>query len=480
MAEKQVKKILQVDGMTCSSCEIRIENHLENLDGIVDVKAFFATSHIYVTYDENRLALSKIIKLIEELDYKVKGELVNNRKVIKQETAGSAADDNDWGQLTGIGIIVLAVYTVFKNTIGFNYIPLADQSMSYGILVVIGLLTSLHCIAMCGGINLTVSMQGGDSGGGSRFARLMPGAMYNIGRVLSYTVLGGLAGSLGSVISFSSAAKGAVTIFTGIFMVVMGLNMLNVFPWFRRFNLSMPKVFGRSIHGKAGHKGPLVVGILNGLMPCGPLQAMQLYALGTGSFAAGAISMFLFSASTVPLVFGLGSVGSFLKGRSAHKLMRISAVLVVLLGVIMLNRGLNLSGYNATLAFGGSGGTGSIARMEGGVQIVTTRLKSGRYQPIVVQKGLPVKWNIIAADEDLNGCNDAITAREFSIEDRKLGVGDNFIEFTPDRVGNFIYTCWMGMIRSNIKVVTDITKVSGQDIEQLNDTSNQGGTLDGS
>jgi sulfite exporter TauE/SafE len=288
--------------------------------------------------------------------------------------------------------------------------------------------------------------------------------------------LGGLAGSLGAVVSFSGAAKGAVTILAGIFMVVMGLNMLNVFPWLRRFNLSMPKVFGRGIHAKAGSKGPLAVGLLNGLMPCGPLQAMQLYALGTGSFATGAVSMFLFSAGTVPLVFGLGSVGSWLKGGSARKLMRVSAVLVVLLGMIMLNRGLNLSGYHSALALGGSGGTASVARMEGGVQVVSTRLEPGGYQPIVVQKGVPVKWNIIAADEDLNGCNDAIIAREFWPGDRKLGVGDNFIEFTPDKEGNFVYTCWMGMISSSITVVSDLTQVSGQDINQLN----QQDALDGS
>lgn len=467
MAGRQVKKILRVDGMTCSSCEMRIEDHLEKLDGMADVKAFFANSHVYVTYDQNRLDLNKIIQSLEEIDYRVMGELAGRRKAAKQETAGSAEGDNDWGQLAGIGIIALAVYMTFKNTIGFNYIPLAEQSMSYGILVATGLLTSLHCLAMCGGINLSVSMPkaGGSRG---RLAGLMPGAMYNIGRVLSYTVLGGLAGSLGAAVSFSGAAKGAVAILAGIFMVVMGLNMLNVFPWLRRFNLSMPRVFGRGIHAKAGSKGPLAVGILNGLMPCGPLQAMQLYALGTGSFAAGAVSMFLFSAGTVPLVFGLGSAGSWLKGGSARKLMRVSAVLVVLLGMIMLNRGLNLSGYSSALALGSSAGTGSIARMERGVQVVSTRLEPGRYQPIVVQKGVPVKWNIIAADEDLNGCNDAITAREFWIEDRKLTVGDNFIEFTPEREGNFVYTCWMGMISSSIKVVSDINEVSGQDIEQLN------------
>jgi len=81
--------------------------------------------------------------------------------------------------------------------------------------------------------------------------------------------------------------------------------MLNIFPVLRKITPRMPKIFGRKI-SNAKNKGPLLVGLLNGFMPCGPLQAMQLYALGTGSFIAGATSMFMFSLGTVPLMFGLG------------------------------------------------------------------------------------------------------------------------------------------------------------------------------
>jgi hypothetical protein len=233
----------------------------------------------------------------------------------------------------------------------------------------------------------------------------------------------------------------------------------------------MPKIFGKKIYGNSTKKGPLVVGLLNGLMPCGPLQAMQLYALGTGSFAAGAVSMFLFSAGTVPLMFGFGAVSSLLSGKFTHKMLKVSAVLVMLLGVIMLNRGLNLSGYNIALALGGSGGGGNIAKIENGVQVVTTTLESGSYQPIIVQNSIPVKWTIKAEKDNLNGCNNAITSQEFGIENKKLTVGDNIIEFTPKREGNFVYTCWMGMISSSIKVVPDVTKVSEEDVKQSNNSS---------
>ncbi|MDP4180780.1 MAG: sulfite exporter TauE/SafE family protein [Bacillota bacterium] len=467
MEEKLVQKVLRIDGMTCSSCETRIESAVSKLDGVSNVKAIYSSSNVYITYDINKLDIDKITQTIENLDYKVTGGIV-------REEAGNELkkDENKMGigSLLGIGIIILAVYTIIKNTIGFNFIPNVDQSMGYGILFVIGLMTSLHCIAMCGGINLSVCMHYKSDNSGTNFARLKPSALYNIGRVLSYTLIGGIVGAIGSAVSFSGSARGIIAIISGGFMVIMGLNMLNIFPWLRKLNPRMPKLFGRDIHNKASKKGPLIVGILNALMPCGPLQAMQLYALGTGSFASGAISMFLFSMGTVPLMFGFGAVSSLLSGRFTRKMMKVSAVLVMLLGIIMLNRGLNLSGYNVSLALGDPTGNDNIAKIESGVQTVTTKLKSGSYSPIVVQKGIPVKWTIKADKENLNGCNNAITAQEFGIENKKLSAGDNLIEFTPSKEGNFVYTCWMGMLNGYVKVVDDIKNINIDDIK--NDVKN--------
>jgi sulfite exporter TauE/SafE len=365
--------------------------------------------------------------------------------------------------LLGIGIIVLAGYLILKNTVGFNFIPQVNQNMGYGILFVVGLLTSLHCIAMCGGINLSqcVSYKFEEDDKG-RFSKLKPSLMYNGGRVLSYTVIGGIVGAIGSVVSFSGTAKGIVAIVAGIFMVIMGLNMLNIFPVLRKLNPRMPKIFGNRIHNNNGKHGPFYVGILNGFMPCGPLQAMQIYALGTGSFLMGAASMFFFSIGTVPLMFGFGAVSALLSRKFNHKMMRVSAILVIILGVVMAGRGFNLSGMNIAFA---NQSTGSIAQVEDGVQLVTTEMKSGRYTPIVVQKGIPVKWTIKADESELNGCNNPVTIPKYNIV-KELVSGDNIIEFTPSEEGNITYTCWMGMIRSNIKVVDNINNVNAEDIEQ--------------
>src|SRR5665647_2658897 len=115
-------------------------------------------------------------------------------------------------------------------------------------------------------------------------------------------------------------------------MVVMGINMLVLIPALRRIQIHIPAGIRNKLMGKSGERGPFIVGLLNGLMPCGPLQAMQLYALGTGSALAGALSMLIFSLGTVPLMFGFGAISTMLSKKFTRSILRFSAVLVVILG----------------------------------------------------------------------------------------------------------------------------------------------------
>lgn len=464
MERRLIRKVLKIEGMTCTGCELRIEKALRKLDGVVEARAMFGNSQAYVTYDARVIGLEQIVEAIEKLDCKVSDGI--------GEPLGAKTPEARMpvSRLLVIAILVLALYTMLNNTVGIDFLPEIDASMSYGVLFVVGLLTSLHCVAMCGGINLSQCVSSTSDGG--RFARLRPSLMYNGGRVVSYTVIGGIVGALGSVISFSGAARGIVAVVAGVFMVIMGLNMLNVFPWLKKVIPRVPGGFFRKMQNGKGKRGPFYVGLLNGLMPCGPLQAMQLYALGTGSFTAGALSMFLFSMGTVPLMFGFGALSSVLSGKFTHRMMKVSAVLVIALGVIMASRGLALSGLSLpSLPFGGSSGAqnGNVAVVQDSVQVVTSRLYSGRYEPITVQKGIPVKWIIKARKEDINGCNNEIIIPAFN-KSKKLAPGDNIIEFTPTETGTFAYSCWMGMIRSKIVVVDDISNIHVPAVQEVIDT----------
>ena len=492
MSQRLVKTTVLIDGMTCVNCENRIENALRNMNGIVNVKVSYSTFKATLTYDANVIDMDEIIHTIESHDYHVRRKTsIPDQAVKVQKThqtlqsqprragresqspkAASLAQPQkaNINQVLGIGIILVAVFVILNQLGGlsiFNAFPQAEAGMGYGFLFVIGLLTSIHCVAMCGGINLSqcVPNQGTTGASDNKFANLRPSILYNAGRVISYTIIGGIVGGIGSVVSFSGRAKGIVAIAAGVFMVIMGLNMLNIFPWLRKFNPRMPKIFARKINEqKAGsNNSPLYIGMLNGLMPCGPLQAMQLYALSTGSPIKGALSMLLFSLGTVPLMFGLGALSSMLSKRFTQKMMQASAVLVIILGVIMFQNGFGVSGLvlpslslNQPVTSESKTITTVSQPVEGGVQLVTSKLTSGSYEPITVMAGVPVRWTIQAAPGTINGCNNRLLIPEYKIE-KKLVVGDNVIEFTPTKTGTVPFSCWMGMIRSKITVKENTT-----------------------
>ena len=224
---------------------------------------------------------------------------------------------------------------------------------------------------------------------------------------------------------------------------------------------------------RASRLGPYAVGLANGLMPCGPLQAMQVYALGSGSAGAGALAMFAFSSGTAPLLFAFGAGGAFVPIRYRAMAIKAGAVLVAFLGITTLGRAWALSGMNApwdgpqvqyTSAAAGTAvvvsGTvqkpsvpsGTLATLRDGIQVVEISVGPRNYGAIVVQAGIPVRFNLNVAPGMLNGCNNAIIIPAFGIE-KPLSVGDNIVEFTPTSAGTIPYSCWMGMIRSRITVV---------------------------
>ncbi|MDR1399206.1 MAG: sulfite exporter TauE/SafE family protein [Treponema sp.] len=473
-------KTIRIGGMTCVNCQNRIEKKLKSTVGVEEALANYNTGTATVTWNASVVTFNEIKAVVEKLDYKV---LDDSEKAPVSEIIGTL-------------VIIIALFMLARG-LGISTItsafPLAEAGMGYGMLFVIGLITSIHCIAMCGGINLSqcipaVRYLAAPGRYGSRFAILTPAVLYNAGRVVSYTIVGVMVGALGSLVSVSGQFQGIVQLIAGVFMVIMGINMLGIFQGsfgsvLRRFNLRMPAVFAKKINEqKTNNKNPLIIGLLNGLMPCGPLQAMQLYALSTGSPIAGGISMFLFSMGTVPLMFGVGALSSLLSGKFTHWIMKIGAILVIVMGMTMFTYGWGLSSFDfnvtdkitaAVNPFAPRTAAGrneaSTAIIEKGMQIVNSTLLPGRYPAITVQQGIPVRWTITAPQGSINSCNNRMIIREYKIEHRFVP-GENIIEFTPEKTGRFSYSCWMGMIRSSITVVEEGQSVTDISEPNLNPT----------
>lgn len=495
-------KRLKISGMTCISCQNKIENKLRNTAGVKNIKVSYSAGTVDVAYDTDIISLKDITAIIKKLDYQV--------------LTGSEKQESNVSQVAGILVMVVSLYVLLQQ-FGVLYLlvpsQLADTKMGYGMLFIIGLITSIHCIAMCGGINLSQCIPHKDTPvvvKQSRMDTFVPSVLYNLGRVISYTVIGFILGFVGLLFGGGGSdtglpvvAQGILKLIAGLFMVIMGINMLGLFPSLRKLQPRMPKIFAREVGTeKARNKSPLIVGLLNGLMPCGPLQSMQIVALASGNPLAGGLSMLMFSLGTVPLMLGLGSIVSALGKKFTAKVMSVGAVLVVVLGLAMLSQGGSLSGFLppdlllplilalcavgivssipfkkptykvvstvaalgaavivlfswSFLAGGGSpAGDSSGVKIVDGKQIVASTLSAGSYPNITVQVGTPVKWTINAPNGSINGCNNRINIQEYGITNYSFKQGDNVIEFTPDKTGKFSYSCWMGMIRGSI-IVTE-------------------------
>jgi len=327
---------------------------------------------------------------------------------------------------------------------------------------------------MCGGFVVSYTTKGVKEGKSPAKLHLN----YAIGKLLSYTIIGALFGLLGSIVAFTPTLRGAAGIIAGLFLVIYGLKMLNIFPSLRKFQIKMPQFLNRFV--KKGNKehsnNPLVIGLLNGLMiACGPLQAIYIMAAGTGSMIEGAKLLFIFALGTLPVMLGFGYLTSIISKKATHKILKASGIIVIILGLVMVNRGLALTGtgydYNSLTAqvnpFANSNSNGientdGVAILKNGYQEIRMEVNRYGWSPdkFVLQKGVPVKW--IITGKELNGCNNAIQVPKLGLN-FDIKKGEQIIEFTPTESGTISWSCWMGMIPGVFIVKDNIDTNNVQD-----------------
>ncbi len=218
--------------------------------------------------------------------------------------------------------------------------------MSDYLLIFLAALTgSAHCVAMCGGFSLGLVK----SGRVGQSLQLM--MLYHSGKIFTYLFLGGLAGALGVTLQGSSgflSAQRTLSLVAGVLLVLTGLQTLGVLPL---LNL-LPRVttalwVGPTMGPLLGTfrdprtpLGPFYLGLFNGFLPCGLVYAFALKAATTGSLVGGMLTMIAFGLGTVPALLALGLSGIWLAPRLQRRMTLVSGVLVLILGIIMIMRGL--------------------------------------------------------------------------------------------------------------------------------------------
>lgn len=204
----------------------------------------------------------------------------------------------------------------------------------------IGLFGSLHCVGMCGPVALAV-------GGKERGQVVINGLLYNLGRTLTYTLLGGVIGLLGKGLFLAGFQK-YLSIGIGVALLAIALFSINVetkilkITAFHQLVFKLKSGIGKWIRHQS-RVGTFAVGVMNGLLPCGLVYMAVVGALSTAGWLSGMAYMALFGLGTIPLMLLTVWMGNVAGVRFRNLIRQAYPVFLVFFGLLFLFRGLNFN-----------------------------------------------------------------------------------------------------------------------------------------
>ncbi len=331
----QLNKQINIKGMMCSGCESIIEEAVSEIGGVVEVKADYPEGKCQVRYENNKISLEDIYKTIELKGYEIELTPDSKRSVFIKISLSL---------LALIGIVLLMV---FSRKLWHQFsVPDISSQLSYGMIFVVGLITGLHCIGMCGSFVIGYTVKDAEHGRSAYLSHILYGA----GKTISYAMFGAIFGFIGSVVSITPFISGVSILLAGIFLIIFGLNTLNVFSVLKRVRIKQPEAMTRYANKKRRNsRSPFFIGFFSGfLLGCGPLQAMYIMAAGNGDPIEGAKFLAAFGLGTLPALLGFGMATRWLSGTMTRRITQISGVILLVMGTMMLNKGLmkTKSGYD--------------------------------------------------------------------------------------------------------------------------------------
>lgn len=441
---------LQIGGMTCASCELLLERKIKKITGVEKIHVNHRNGTARVRIDpSNKPSLSEIQNAIEEAGYSL------------GETPTILEPDQKWFEIGSFLLIIFGLYKIFQGLDLVSLTSTGSETVTFAGILLIGLVAGTSsCLAVTGGLLLSMAAKYNEvHGGATRWQKFKPLLMFNLGRLTSYFVLGGLVGILGQSITLSTRMTGYMNIVVALVMFYLALTLLKVLPK-GSFPIRPPKWLSHKIANLSEHEhpaAPFALGALTFFLPCGFTQSLQLVALASGSFITGALTMFTFALGTLPALLGISAVSASAKGRTSRLFLRFSGTLVLVLSLFNLNSGLILTGIDVSDFFGGGVEASDTKESAEAVtqtedmQTITMNVTSYNYSPdsFTVQAGKPT--TIIAnVDGNLGGCISILTVPDFGLS-TALKSGKNTIgPFTPTK--DFFITCPMGMFSAKVYV----------------------------
>lgn len=209
--------------------------------------------------------------------------------------------------------------------------------MIFWTAVVLGFMGSFHCVGMCGPIAMAV--------GNSSQKFLTNKILYNIGRSITYALLGLIVGVIGFTFSLAGIQQ-AFSIFIGLMIILIAVSVKGSERWVSISFLATPVRWIKSrlafFLKRGGATAFFATGLVNGLLPCGMVYLALVAALGLQNPWMGAAYMFFFGLGTIPLLLALMFSGKLIPLKSRLKIQKVMPLVGVLVGLIFIFRGLGL------------------------------------------------------------------------------------------------------------------------------------------
>jgi uncharacterized protein len=337
----------------------------------------------------------------------------------------------------------------------------------------LGLATSVHCISMCGPMVVTYAVKGEEDEHWTR--KITPNLAYQLAKITSYVLVGLLLGAIGAAFNLNGI-RPWIMFAAGVFMIILGLGMTGRFPWAARMTPRPPKFLITSLSklrrkaksdaevGISSIATPISFGLLTGLMPCAPLQAAQLAAAGTGSVIGGGVAMLAFGLGTAPLMLGFGMASSFIPKDWKHRMTVALAIVVMVFGLVYINRAAMLVGspvtFNTIKAAAIGGGASASKAPAGyttaadGVVEVPLAIINTQYVPATVSIPADKPVRLIVDRQENAACSNQLVLPQLGIS---VPLADNAVtavDIPATKAGTYSMTCGMGMMSGTLVVGT--------------------------
>lgn len=215
--------------------------------------------------------------------------------------------------------------------------------MEYLLLFIAGVLSSMHCIGMCGCFVTAYSM----NLKGNNTQKAASHLLYSLGRLTTYTFLGAVMGFLGSSLYFLGKMAGIqnfITLTAGCIMIYLGLSLAGFLPKIGfldktgHYFLKYTQGIFTKLMRKQGMLFTYPLGVTLGFLPCCLLYTVELQAMTTGSVVKGALSMLAFGLGTIPALFSFGMLINIINNKTKEKLLHYASYVIIVLGISSVYR----------------------------------------------------------------------------------------------------------------------------------------------